>query len=221
MVLVAGCAATALCGEIVVTTPKEGIPAKATIGDAPGSIDPGQRLVRFSKLPATASSAVITLADGTRLVGVDMRWYANAPPGDGPLSDDDRKEIELILTVPSFYDKVKILHLQGDNQHVTVLMELIRDRDFYASKGTDIIWRAELWYFEFQNGGWAKVSQENKVLDRQRFHGQAEYQKYLRILRWVPKLGDLKETPDTRKIELAAEDLIASSTIEPDSKRPK
>lgn len=149
----------------------------------------------------------IKLADGKRLVGVDMRWYAKAK-GDGePLSDDDRKEIDELLTVPSFYDKTRILHLAGDAQRAVGLVELVRDRDFYAGKG-EVVWRAELWYFEFQNGGWAKVSQQNKLLDRQRFGDHETYRKYVEGLRFVPKLGSLGATTRPAVVELTREDLV-------------
>jgi hypothetical protein len=155
--------------------------------------------------------ATLTLKDGTKLVGVNMSWYAPAKVGDGPISNEDRKEIEGLLTVPSFYNKVRLLELAGDNQHAVGLVELIRDTEFHAS-GTEIVWRVELWYFEFQNGGWAKVSQQNKIVDRQRFKGREVLEKYLSMTRWVPKLGRL--VPDQAKeLKLEARDLLRSSEL--------
>ena len=167
--------------------------------------------------PTEGKPIEVALRDGTKLIGVDMRWYATAKAGDGPISEDDRSQIEQILTVPSFYDKLKILRLEGDNQHATALVELLRDREFHASGG-DVIWRMELWYFEFENGGWAKVSQENKVLDRQRFAGEDALVKYVSIRRWVPKLGSLKQTAADQEVKLEPEDLIRSAAL-PDRSR--
>lgn len=151
------------------------------------------------------SPAQVQTKDGLRLVGVDMAWYAPAPSSAAePLSDDDRKQIQEICTVPSFYDRCEILLLQGNADRAVGLTQLVRDRDFHAGKG-EVIWRAELWYFEFQNGGWAKVSQQNKVLDRQRFASREKLQEYLRPIRFVPKLAGVS----AGRVELTANDLIA------------
>lgn len=162
----------------------------------------------------TPSSPQVRLKDGTRLLGVDLRWYTTAPPDPEPISDDDRTEINELLTVPSFYDRVVLLHLQGDAHRAVGLMELIRDRDFHAGKG-EVIWRAEIWYFEFQNGGWAKVNQQNKLLDRQRFKSADDYAAYLMNLRFVPKLGSSSSTASTRPdvLELVPADIIKPSLL--------
>lgn len=150
----------------------------------------------------------VTAKDGTRLLGVDMAWYAPVPAAAkaGELSEDDRKSIQEICTVPSFYDRCEILLLQGDADRAVGLMQLVRDRDFHAGKG-EVIWRAELWYFEFQNGGWAKVSQQNRVLDRQRFTSREKYLEYVRPIRFVPKLGGIKAGGKDTRIELSEDDL--------------
>lgn len=151
----------------------------------------------------------VTVKDGTRLIGVDMGWYAPVAAGAakaGELGEDDRKSIQEICGVPSFYDRTEILLLQGDADRAVGLMQLVRDRDFHAGKG-EVIWRAELWYFEFQNGGWAKVSQQNKVLDRQRFASREKYLEYVRPIRFVPKLGGIKAGEKDTRIELSADDL--------------
>lgn len=149
----------------------------------------------------------VKLASGARLVGVDMRWYAKASPAGEPLSDDDRGQIAELLTVPSFYDKTRMLRLEGDAQHAVGLVELVRDREFYAGKG-QVVWRIELWYFEFQNGGWAKVSQQNKLVDRQRFADQESYRTYVQSLRYAPKLGALSPATQPYLIELSDADMI-------------
>lgn len=168
---------------------------------------PDGQIARVQQVQDRPVSA--TLNDGTRLVGADLSWYApvaeaSAKPAD--LSDDDRKEIQEICTVPSFYDRCEILLLQGNADHAVGLMQLVRDRDFHAGKG-EVIWRAEIWYFEFQNGGWAKVSQQNKVLDRQRFTSREQYVDYVRPIRFVPKLGSIKASEKDVRVVLTAEDL--------------
>jgi hypothetical protein len=170
-------------------------------------IMPDGQAVRAQRAEGKPLSA--TLKDGTRLIGVDMSWYApvaEAAAKPGELDDGDRKAIQGICTVPSFYDRCEILLLQGDADRAVGLMQLVRDRDFHAGKG-EVIWRAELWYFEFQNGGWAKVSQQNKVLDRQRFASREKYLEYVRPIRFVPKLGGIKASDKDTRIELSADDL--------------
>ena len=171
---------------------------------------PGGETAAVTQRPTSPQAR---LQDGTRLLGVDLAWYTAAPPDPEPISDDDRAEINELLTVPSFYDRAVLLHLQGDAQRAAGLMELIRDRDFHAGKG-EVIWRAEIWYFEFQNGGWAKVNQQNKLLDRQRFKSADDYAAYLKNLRFVPKLGSLS-TASTRPdiLELTPADIIKPSLL--------
>lgn len=147
--------------------------------------------------------------DGLRLIGVDMSWYVPIAPAaekPGELSEEDRREIQGICTVPSFYDRCEILLLLGDADRAVALLQLIRDRDFHAGKG-EVIWRAELWYFEFQDGGWAKVSQQSKVLDRQRFASRGQYLEYVRPIRFVPKLGRAQTGNADARIELSADDM--------------
>ena len=159
-----------------------------------------------------ATSWQARLKDGTILLGVDLRWYAAAEPDPQPISDEDRSEIGELLTVASFYDRAVLLHLAGDGQRAVGLMELIRDRDFHAGKG-EVIWRAEIWYFEFQNGGWAKVSQQNKLLDRQRFKSADDYASYVKKLRFVPKLTHSAASTRPVLLELLPADIIKPSLL--------
>lgn len=195
-----------LAGPVTISLPPGNQPSAAKAGSVPATIEPTS--VRFDDLGPQPQNVEITTQAGLTLIGVNMGWYRANPSAGEPLSPDDRKEIDQILTVPSFYDKLQILLLSGNNQHVTALVELVRDREFHAG-GKEIIWRTELWYFEFQNGGWAKVSQENKVLDRQRFADRETFEKYVRARRWVAKLGavDGKVT----QITLDDADLVKSS----------
>ena len=39
------------------------------------------------------------LKDGTRLIGVDMRWYTSATPDEQPLIEDDEAQIRQILQI--------------------------------------------------------------------------------------------------------------------------
>ncbi len=207
LVILLACAtatATASAGEIVVALPSPVSSAKA--GEAIGRVSANEATFQTDK----PISPDIRLADGTHLLPVDMNWYTSAPAkgkeGEA-ISEDDRKQIEEILTVPSFYDKVRLIHLAGDSQHAVGLVDLLRDRDFHAGKG-EVIWRIELWYFEFQNGGWAKVSQQNKMLDRQRFASVADYRAYTSKLRLVPRLAKIAPGDTPTRVELREGDLL-------------
>lgn len=183
--------------DLTVDLPADMAPAASQAATAPGAhfILPGGKTA-FGK---------IELADGRILIPLNLRWYAGGQYASEPYSDDDLLEIKKILTVPSFYNQTRILHLAGDKDRITALIELVRDEKFHAG-GSNIIWRAEIWYFEFENGGWAKVNQQSKVLDRQRFKDRQEYDSYLARQRWVPKLAQ----PDGQ-VKLQPADLIAST----------
>lgn len=177
-----------------------------------GLIDPESHTVTFEKLlPEVSYDLALTLKDNTALQGVSLDWYGlEAPKPDvAPLSDDDRKAIsDLIRDPKAFENKQNILFIDGNNTRATVLVELIRDKDFHASGG-NIIWRIELWYFENQFGGWAKVVQQNKVLRRERFKDQAAFDAATSKIKWVPQLGGIKLAKDkpTSEIVLPAKAL--------------
>jgi hypothetical protein len=169
----------------------------------------GQR-VSFTKLLAsTAYSVKITLADGKILEGVDMNWYTPEPAKKnvGPITDDDRKEIQAIMDVPSFYNRSDILLIKGDHDRAVILGRLIRDKEFHSDKGGEIIWRIELWYFKNEYGGWAKLNQVNRILHRERFKNQAEYDRETGRYQWVQMLGGIvldKDHPTQIKLTAAA-----------------
>jgi hypothetical protein len=160
------------------------------------------RTVRFANLlPDTRYDVQITLADGTVLQGVDMSWYSDEPPRPDapPLDDDDRQAIkELFSGIQAFENKRNMLLMSGNHDRVTILAELIRDTPFYGNKGTEVIWRAELWYFKNQHGGWEKVPQTNKVLLRERI-SRNEFERRRENLKWLGELGGLRLGKDETK----------------------
>jgi hypothetical protein len=151
--------------------------------------------VRFTKLlPGTPYDVTIELADGAVLRGVNMAWYNEEPvdPQKEPLTDDDRAEIaELVKPDKDFMNKQEILHLAGDHNRATALVKLVRDREFHSDKGGEIICRFELWYYRFEAGGWMKIAQAQKVLQRDRFGSKAAYDKAIVPIRWMPELGGI------------------------------
>lgn len=193
----------AYAGEVTISFPRE-----LLRGSAEGAeVKPAGRTLSIVADAGRRLTVNVETADGLRLVGVDMSWYRPVKPAAEQLSEEDRAEIAELLTVPSFSDRVEPLHLAGDADHVTALVQLVRDRDFHAGKG-ELIWRMELWYFEFANGGWLKVSQQNKVLDRQRFESANAYRDYTRSLRYVPALGGVEVAAEPRQVNVLDEQLI-------------
>ncbi len=153
----------------------------------------GDQSVFFDKLIAHASYDVhLELADGSVIQGVDLGWYNDEPPKPypGELTDDDRAAIKAIVDIPSFYNKSDILAVSGDHTRATVLVQLVRDKDFYNGKG-EVIWRVELWYFEEEFGGWEKVGQQNRVLRRERFKTRDAFDAAVAKLKWAPELGGI------------------------------
>jgi hypothetical protein len=177
--------------------------------DSPGTVGKSNEVI-FEKLTSdTPYDLSITLTDGRVLQGIDLGWLDEEPPNKeaGPLTDDDRNEMMKIMNgVKSFYDHQDILLLRGDHDRATALVQLVRDREFYADKGGEIIWRIELYYFKFQYGGWEKVMQANKVLRRERFHSKAEYQQATEKIRWTPELGGVSVPKDKSSVTIEISD---------------
>jgi hypothetical protein len=188
---------TAAYADLKVELPADMTPAKSQSNSGAGT--------HYVLPSGQVAVGKIVLADGRVLIPLDLTWYAGGEYGKEPYSDDDLQEIKKILTVPSFYNQTRILHLAGDKDRVTALMELVRDEQFHAG-GSNVIWRAEIWYFEFENGGWAKVNQQSKVLDRQRFKDRQEYESYVAKQRWVRKLARTDG-----QVKLESGDVIAST----------
>lgn len=160
-------------------------------------------------LPDTPYHVRIELRDGRVLQGVDLGWYAavNDPTPPGNLDAEGRAEIAAIVTkVPQFYNRSELLRLEGNARRATALVQLVRDAAFHGDRGGEVIWRVELWYFEYQAGGWARVSQQNVVLRRERFRDRAAYENATAKLKWIPRLGGLRVgRGETKRIDLSGE----------------
>ena len=67
----------------------------------------------------------------------------------------------------SFTDIKRVLYVQGQGRRATALVELMRTREFYSAGGT-IVWRMELWYFDYKYDGWQRLSAQERILERRR-----------------------------------------------------
>jgi hypothetical protein len=192
-------------GEVFLEMPGEIYIAKA--GMNPGKVNGSE--VRFALPPTGRMSAEITLKDGRQLIGVDMGWLREMPPGEGELESEDIEEIRRIARVPGMFDRIEITRISGDSDRATAMVELVRDREFHNARG-DAIWRVELWYFEFANGAWVRVGQQSRILDRQRFKTTAEFRAYLATLRFVPAMGGitLPEGELTLRLRITEDDFL-------------
>jgi hypothetical protein len=150
----------------------------------PDSWDKRTGKFRFAKLPGGANYDVcVETADGRRVEGIDLsfvdarmlrlmaarREQLELPP-EAPhdFSPDDVKALLMFVgDLKDFMEIRRPLYIRGHGRRATVLLELMRTRDFYASKG-EVIWRVELWYFENQYGGWEKLANQEVVLRRER-----------------------------------------------------
>ena len=138
----------------------------------------------FQDLPGDATyDLVVHTTDGRTIEGIDLgrlddrllrmaaarRGQLHLPPE--PTHAFRREDAEELLTfvrdAEEFMDLRRVLYVQGHGRRATMLLELLRVRDFYDAQGT-IVWRVELWYFEYQHGGWEKLPNQERVLRRQR-----------------------------------------------------
>ena len=150
----------------------------------------------------------------TRWEGVSMDYHRPIIPSTAA-TPEDRKAIETLITdVPQFYDKVRPLKIAADHQHATVLVELLRTRDFHSDTGGEVIYRVELWYFENLFGGWAKDANTEKVLARVRGKPSDLQQNW----QFLPQLGNLPALPATTSAPAAPP---AGAITLPDKPDPK
>jgi len=180
----------------VQTPPTLKIAAAVATGDGgkttiQGSVN--EHAVLFPNLSTDATYDVrLDRAAKKVIQGVNLDWYDDEPakPDVGELTDDDRAAIKAIIDVPSFYNHSEILAIRGDHSRATVLVQLVRDKDFYNGSG-EVVWRVELWYFEEELGGWEKVAQQNRVLRRERFKTHDAFEIAVGNLKWEPALGGI------------------------------
>jgi len=187
--------------------PKDTFLYEGTIDRATGSfrVDKLLRGRTYDLIVWTTDAA----GKSTRWEGVTMDYHRAIIPSTTATAED-RKAIEALITdPPQFYDKVRALRMAADHQHATVLVELMRTRDFHSDAGGEVIYRVELWYFENLFGGWAKDKNTEKVIARVRGKPDALPQNW----QFLPELGgfaagdskeksptlSLPETPDAKR----------------------
>jgi hypothetical protein len=190
-------AASASCEDLIVQTPPDAHINVATAIEQDSAVNVGGNItgnqVRFGNLqPETPYDIAIEMADGTLLCGADMSWCDPTPadPEAEAMGDDDREAIRAIVqNILGFADKPKLAILVGTHERAVGLVDLTRTKAFHSDKGDEVIWRVEIWFFKWENGGWERVADQSRVLRRERFDSTAAYQKETGRVRWIPSLG--------------------------------
>lgn len=137
----------------------------------------------FEDLPGDAAYDLrFDTSDGRHVEGIDLRFVdarlrrlaaerrkelGIPPAGQHDFSPDDVKQIKrYVRELKDFCNVRRALYVKGHGNAATALVELIRDEPFHAEKQDETIWRIELWYFEYRYGGWERVANQERVLER-------------------------------------------------------
>ncbi len=99
----------------------------------------------------------------------------------------------------------------------------MRTREFYDQKhtaeGTQVIWRVEIWYYEYQHGGWERVANQERVLQRQRIPS-SQWQKI--GLSYLPELSVYLDPKGKAKdVDFKIPETIDPATGRPPNTEPK
>lgn len=120
----------------------------------------------------------ITLADGGIIQGVDLAPLTKldrlaklrqpiAKDAHVFTEEDDQAIREQVEGIEEFEDQIRVLRVQGDGDLAAALVEKIRTRSYYDQKPGQVIWRVEVWRFDYRYGGWVKRAAVEKVLVRE------------------------------------------------------
>ena len=151
----------------------------------PDNLDPRTGSFAFRNLPGDATYDIcMTTADGRTMEGIDLdfvdarlvrlaaerRKQLDMPPERQHAfsSEDVRELLAHVRDLKDFMEIRRALYIRGHGRRATMLVELMRAREFFDRKGDELIWRVELWYFENQFGGWERLANQERVLRRRR-----------------------------------------------------
>ncbi len=150
----------------------------------PASFDKDTGRFAFADLPGDAAYDLrVTTADGRTIEGIDLSWIEarmvrlaaarrkqlGLPPERArAFTEQDANAIlKWVADWKDFMEIKRVLYLKGHGKRATVLVELLRTREFHAAKGA-LVWRVELWYFRDEFGGWDRLPNAERVLHRER-----------------------------------------------------
>ncbi|KPK80732.1 MAG: hypothetical protein AMJ81_11470 [Phycisphaerae bacterium SM23_33] len=169
----------------------------------PASFDPKTGRFAFRKLAGDAAYDVCVVAkDGAHIEGIDLSWHEARMlrlaeirrrqlglPAEAQheFSAGDAEELlKYVRDLKDFADVRRVLYLNGLGRRAAMLVEVMRTREFHAQRGGEIIWRTELWYFQYHYGGWERLGQVERVLERRRIPA-SEWQTITKV--YYPQLS--------------------------------
>ena len=140
---------------------------------------------RFENLPGDARYDIcFQTAAGREIEGIDLdfvdrnlvrlaaerRKQLGLPPEHAHefSAGDVESLLKFVRDMKEFMELHRVLYIHGRGRRVTMLVEAMRTREFYAAGSSECIWRIELWYFLHQFGGWEKLAAQERVLRRVR-----------------------------------------------------
>jgi len=152
---------------------------------APASFDRSSGSFSFAGLPGDAAYDVcITTVAGQQIEGIDLSWHEArmlrlaeirrrqlglpAEPRHEFAAQDAEELINYVRDLKDFAEVRRVLYLNGLGRRAVMLVEVMRTRGFHAQRGDELIWRIELWYFAYQYGGWERLANVQRVLERHR-----------------------------------------------------
>jgi len=152
---------------------------------APSRFDAKTGEFAFEGLPGDATYDLgIVTSEAARIEGIDLAWHEArllrlarlrreqlglpAPRPHEFTAGDARELLRYVKDLKDFTDVRRVLYVQADGPRATMLVEVMRVRDFYAKAGDQMIWRMELWYFRYRYGGWERLANVERVLERHR-----------------------------------------------------
>ncbi len=126
----------------------------------------------------------IKTTDGRTFEGIDLtavddhisrlaeerRKQLGLPPATAHVFDEDDVKwmLDYAKNMEDFMDIRRVLYVQGHGKRATVVAELLKADNFFAAKAGEVIWRVEMWFFEYQYGGWEQIPNSAVVLRRER-----------------------------------------------------
>ncbi len=222
MALVLLPARLALAEDLIVNIPDKHITVANAIERDASTTAPGEisgSTATFTGLDTdTPYDLAIETTDGQLYCGADMSWCDPTPadPQAEALGDDDRQAISAIVTdILGFANKPRLAMLIGSHDRAVGLVDLPRINGFHSDKGDEVVWREEVWFFKWENGGWERVPDQSRLLRRERFASHVEYEKEMKRLHWVPAIGGVQLTKGAAPLTIT---IPPPSTTQPGTK---
>jgi len=156
----------------------------------------------FAGLPGDAHYDVrVVTTDGQTVEGIDLSWIEDRMvrlaamrreqlglPAERQrrfTMQDVQELVKWVADWKDFMELKRVLYVRGHGKRATMLVELMRTREFHAAGGA-LVWRVELWYMQNEFGGWDRLANSERVLHRRRIP-PAEWRKI--HLQYYPALS--------------------------------